>query len=293
MICVPPQNPLVLALGWLGLSLLPSACSLAVDAGRSQCRSETDCTTGANALAAARCVNGLCEARQEWSCVDVPAAQQRELAGASVGVALPVVDLQARPPGTALEASLCRKLDVNCEAPTQVMSMSGSGDYTLELPSEFDGYLSVRGESVVPTLYFLSPPLEPGERLPTLTLLTESLIGSLAAQLDVPLIEERGLALFSIQDCDGLLSSGVAFEAREADASTTRFYNLDGLPAVPAAVTGTEGSGGFLNVPAGPLTVDARLPDGAAPLASASVWVRPGFISYGRLRPAFASESGF
>jgi hypothetical protein len=292
MIRVSPQIPLALALGWLGLSLLPSACSLTVDAGRSQCRSETDCTAGANALAAARCSDGLCEARQEWSCVDAPAAEP-ERASTSVDVALPVVDLLPRQAGAALEASLCRKLDVNCDAPTQVMSMSGSGEYTLELDSGFDGYLSVRGESVVPTLYFLSPPLQPGERLPTLTLLSESLMSSLAAQLDVPLIEERGLALFSIQDCDGLFSSGVAFEAREADASTIRFYNFDGLPAVPALVTGTEGSGGFLNVPAGPLTVEARLPDGTTPLASASVWVRPGFISYGRLRPALASESGF
>jgi hypothetical protein len=107
------------------------------------------------------------------------------------------------------------------------------------------------------------------------------------------LIEGRGLALFSIQDCNGAFSPGVAFEAHEADAATTRYYDLDGLPAVPAAMTGPDGSGGFLNAPPGPLSVEARLPDGAVPLASASVWVRPGFISYGLLRPALAREGGF
>jgi hypothetical protein len=287
MIRLPPTPSLVLALGAAGLSLLPSGCSLALDAGRAQCQAERDCTSASGALAAARCVDGLCEARPEWSCVSGPVSPQVP-ASTSVDVALPVVDLQARQAGAPLEASLCRKLDVNCDAPTQSMTMSGTGEYPLSLESDFEGYLSVRGASVVPTLYFLSQPLEPGERLPTLTLLSADLMGSLAAELGVPLVEGRGLALFSVQDCNGAFTPGIALEAREADAETTRYYDLDGLPVVPATVTGAEGSGGFLNAPPGLLSVDARLPDGAAPLASASVWVRPGFISYGRLRPALA-----
>ena len=74
-------------------------------------------------------------------------------------------------------------------------------------------------------------------------------------------------------------------------ASTTSSTSIP-LTAVPATETGADGSGGFINVPVGPLSVDARLPDRAVPLASASVLVRPGFISYGSLRPPPASPAG-
>jgi hypothetical protein len=289
MLRLPPTRPLVPVIGMAWLSLLPLGCSLALDASRVQCQNERDCTSEPGGLAAARCVDGLCEARPEWSCVNGPGSTLA--ASSSVDVALPVVDLLARDAAEPIEASLCRKLDVNCEAPTQSMTMSGTGDYPLSLERGFEGYLSVRGGAVVPTLYFLSQPLEAGERLPTLTLLSEAVMGSLAAELGVPLMEGRGLALFSVQDCDGALTPGIALEAHEADAETTRYYDRDGLPTVPAAVTGAEGSGGFLNAPPGPLSVEARLPDGSAPLASASVLVRPGFISYGRLRPALGRES--
>jgi hypothetical protein len=291
MIRVPPNRSVLLALGSAGLSLLLEGCSLALDAGRSQCQADADCAS-ATTLAAARCADGLCESRPEWQCANAAPAARFGDESTSVDVALPVVDLLVRQPGVSVEASLCRKLDVNCEAPTQSMTMGGTGEYPLRLESGFEGYLSVRGDSVVPTLYFFSPPLVEGERLPTLTLMSESLMGSLAQELGVPLLEGRGLALFTIQDCSGAFSPGIAFEAREADATTTRFYDVDGLPAVPATETGADGSGGFINVPVGPLSVDARLPDRAVPLASASVLVRPGFISYGSLRPPPASPAG-
>jgi hypothetical protein len=290
MIRVPPNHRPLLSLGSAGLSLLLGGCSLTLDASRSQCQADVDCA-GATALTAPRCLDGLCETRAEWRCTSADAAPRLADQSTSVNVALPVVDLLARQ-GVSLEASVCRKLDVNCEAPTQSMAMGGTGEYPLRLESGFDGYLSVRGESVAPTLYFFSPPLVEGERLPTLTLMSESLMGSLARELGVPLIAGRGLALFTVQDCSGAFSPGVTFEAREADATTTRYYDIDGLPAVPAAATGPAGSGGFLNVPLGPLSVDARLPDAAVPLASTSVWVRAGFISHGNLRPPPASPGG-
>jgi hypothetical protein len=293
MIRIPSNSSIVLALSRAWLSLLLAGCSLAIDASRTQCDIDLDCTTGAKALTAARCVDGLCDVRPEWQCANGAAAvSSPEAERTSVAVALPVVDLLTQRSGAVLEASLCRKLDVNCEAPTQSMTMNGTGDYPLELETGFEGYLSVRGDSVVPTLYFLSPPLEAGERLPTLTLMSESLMGSLALELGVPLLEGRGLARLTVQDCNGGFSPGVTLEAREADAATTRFYDVDGLPVVPAAATGAQGSGGFINAPAGLLSVEARLTDASTPLASGSVLVRPGFISYGRLRPVPSSPDG-
>jgi hypothetical protein len=101
----------------------------------------------------------------------------------------------------------------------------------------------------------------------------------------------RGHAQFSVEDCNATPSSGVSLEAREADAETTRFYALDGLPDTWATSTSSDGIAGFLNAPAGMLTVSARWGDGGAALGSASVLIRPGFISFGRLSPVYLSAA--
>lgn len=265
------------------LAGLQAACSMMVDADRAQCESDADCMTGPAALAAGACVEGLCEARAEWGCgATLDAAT---LAAEGVEVALPVVDLAPRAPGASVEASLCHKYDVSCEAPSLTMRMDESDELLLHIEPGFDGYLSVRGDELVPTLYFLSQPLVTGERLPALTLLSPALLDALALEMHVTLLPDRGLGLFTIQDCSGTFSSGVAFEAQPADEGTVAFYDVDGLPTASATSTGRTGSGGFINAPAGPLTVTARLETGALPVASASVLIRPGFVSHGRLMP--------
>jgi hypothetical protein len=265
----------------LALALSNASCSLTVDASRSQCRMDRDCMTGPSALAAGVCVDGLCDARSEWLCSgEAPSAS----ASGGVEVSLPIIDLLARGAGAELEASLCRKLDVSCDAPTRTMTMHATGELSLELEAGFDGYLSIRGADLVPTLYFLSPPLVSGERLPALTLIGRSLMAALALEMQVDLLPDRGVGLFTVQDCEGAFAPGVELEAQPADGVTTRFYDIDGLPTVAAALTGRTGSGGFMNAPAGPLSVVARLAGSDAHLTAASVLVRPGFVSYGRLR---------
>jgi len=268
------------------LALLLSACSVMVDAGRSQCRTDLDCTTGPHALAAGSCLDGLCGLRTGWSCADNAVPIPQSAAGMEVDIALPVVDLLARDPALPLSANVCHVLDVNCEAPTQTLTMAGSGDLALRLESGFEGYLSIAGDGIVPTLYFLNPPMQMGERLPALTVMSPSSMESLARDMDVVPLLDRGLALLSVQDCDAGMSAGVELAAREADAQTTRFYGVDGLPTVNASVTSVDGSGGFMNAPPGLLTVDAHLPGGEAILASTSVLIRAGHISYGRLLPS-------
>jgi hypothetical protein len=266
----------------LALSLSNASCSLTVDAGRAQCHMDRDCMTGPSALAAGVCIDGLCDARSEWLCSgEAPSAS----AAGDVEVSLPIIDLLARQNGAELEASVCRKLDVSCDAPTQTMTMRATGELPLELEAGFDGYLSIRGADLVPTLYFLSPPLVSGERLPALTLIGRSSMAALALEMQVDLLADRGVGLFTVQDCEGAFAPGVEIEAQPADGVIMRFYDVDGLPSVAASLTGRTGSGGFMNAASGPLSVVARLPGSEAPLTAASVLVRPGFVSYGRLRP--------
>jgi hypothetical protein len=272
---------------WLGP--FAAGCSMWVDSDREQCLSNADCTTVSHGLVAGMCVQGLCETRPEWSCASQPSHASEATTG-SVDVAVPLRDLLGEPSGRLLEAKLCHKLDINCEVPEQMPTWDGTGDLELTLAADFEGYLSISGDSVIPTLYFLSPPLLSGEQLPALTLMSPALMESLALEMDVALMGERGHAQFSIEDCNGVLSDGVALEAREADAETTRFYGVDGLPDTRATSTSRDGVAGFLNAPAGALTVNARWGEGGAALGSASILIRPGFVSYGRLSPVHLAD---
>src|SRR5690606_37133049 len=141
----------------------------------------------------------------EWECASgltssAPLASPSP--AASVEVALPVVALSPRAPASRLEASLCWKYDVGCDAPaetidmTQTLGTDPADELLLRVEPGFDGYLSVRGDELVPTLYFLSPPLVAGERLPALTLLSPGLLEALSAQMQVGLLPDRGLGLF-------------------------------------------------------------------------------------------------
>jgi hypothetical protein len=273
----------------LGLAPFAAGCSMWVDSDRDQCLSNADCSTTSHGLVAGMCVQGLCETRPEWSCANQPAYASAATTG-SVDVAVPLRDLLGEPSDRLLQAKLCHKLDIDCEVPEQTPTWNGTGDLELTLAADFEGYLSISGEAVIPTLYFLSPPLLSGEQLPALTLMSPALMESLALEMDVALMGERGHAQFSIEDCNGVLSEGVSLEAREADTETTRFYGVDGLPDTQATSTSRDGVAGFLNAPAGALTVNARWGEGGAPLGSASILIRPGFVSYGRLSPVHLSD---
>jgi hypothetical protein len=273
------------------VSLL-TGCSALVDSERGQCSSDADCSGHGEALVAGMCLQGLCATRPEWSCATGAVGTGAGPSG-SVDVTVPLRDLLGQPSHGALEARLCHKVDVNCEVPEQIPMPSDAGEVALTLDSDFEGYLSVTGSSLIPTLYFLSPPLRSGERLPALTLMSPGLMESLALEMDVALMGARGHAQFSIEDCNAAPSPGVSLEAREADAETTRFYSIDGLPDTWARSTSSDGVGGFLNAPTGGLTVSARWGDDGATLGSASVLIRPGFISYGRLSPVHLSGADF
>lgn len=148
MIRLPLDSSLVSALGRVWVSLLPLGCSIALDAGRAQCQAERDCTAGAEALMAARCVDELCETRPECSRVNAPAP----LAPASptVDVAPPVVHLLVPQAAGPRQARLCQKLDLDCEAPTQSMTLSGSGDHPPSLEPGPTRYYDVDGLPAVP-----------------------------------------------------------------------------------------------------------------------------------------------
>jgi hypothetical protein len=274
-------------LGLLGCVSV-SACSLTVDASRAQCASDLDCTTGVHALPGGVCIDSLCEVKPEWSCLSLEAAEPAldiQAPGATLDVVLPVIDLVTQAPVPGLSAALCRKIDLNCQAPLARIFSNTDGAFELQLEQDFEGYLEIEAPDVVPGLYFFSPPLVAGERLPTLAVLSPTMMGSLMDELDAQPATGRGNALLTTQNCAGALSAGVVYETADAGPETRRFYAADGLPSVHATHTDASGYGGFLNLPAGPVSVASLVDESALPLASVSLLVRAGFITYGRILP--------
>jgi hypothetical protein len=271
------------------LAWCSTGCSLTVDASRAQCNTDSECNTGPGALAGGFCRDALCDVKPEWSCLN--GAGQTDsaelLPGSSQGVdiQLAAVDLVDQAPVSALPASLCRKLDLSCDTPIQRLLSDSNGVYSLTLDADFDGYLQLEGPQVVPTLYFFSALPNTGGRLPTLTLMKPTMLDALMAEMDATLASERGVAILTAQDCMGSFSAGVAYETANADPETIEFYATDGLPSLHATSTDASGFGGFLNLPAGPVSVTGRLAESTLPLASVSVLVRSGFITYGHIVP--------
>jgi len=199
---------------------------------------------------------------------------------------LPVLDALTETPAGGVDATLCRKLDVNCDTPVAQMSTNAEGAFSLSMEEPFDGYLRIEAPGHLPTLYFLSTPLWSGERLPAISLLDAAAADSLVSDLDVELSTEGGVALLTTQDCLGGFTAGVTYEAAAADPSTRVFYATDGLPSIRAEHTDDSGSGGFVNLPAGPVSVGGHLAGAENPFATVSLLIRPGFVSYGRLAPS-------
>jgi hypothetical protein len=283
-----------------------SACSLSVDAERVQCLTDLDCTKGNRGLSAGVCVESLCEVAPEWSCLlgreatraedaatasdgaldatapEVPASPLAE--PTLVDVSLPILDMPGLTPAIGLAARLCRKLDVDCAAPLAEINDS-EGAFSFSVESPFEGYLRIDAPERLPVMYFLNPPLRDGEALPPVSLMDEASMGDLMQGLDIELSPEHGIAVLTTEDCLGGYSPGVVYETSSADMLTRTFYALDGLPSASVAQTDASGYGGFVNLPSGSVSVSGRLSTSEQPLATISLLIRPGVISYGRVAP--------
>jgi hypothetical protein len=283
-------KPWMAQVGAAGIGWFSAGCSLTVDANRAQCNTDSECNTGPAALAGGFCNDALCDVKPEWSCLNgAPeidsGAREPSASSQALEIRLPAVDLVDLAPVGALPARLCRKLDLNCDAPIQSLASDADGVFSLTLDAAFDGYLELEGPTVVPTLYFFSPALNAAGRLPTLTLMKPAMLESLMEEMDATLSTDRGVAILTAQNCMGAFSAGVAYETADADPETIEFYATDGLPSLRATRTDTSGFGGFLNLPAGPVSVTGTLTESSLPLASVSVLVRSGFITYGHIVP--------
>jgi len=107
-------------------------------------------------------------------------------------------------PLAGVDARLCRKLDINCEAPeSDVVTSGDDGMVAFDVPSGFTGYVFFTREDRAPGLYFFNPAITKDTTIASVPLGTPGIVSLLTAQTGSPQIPERGLVLLLTENCTG------------------------------------------------------------------------------------------
>jgi hypothetical protein len=249
------------------------------------CYLDTDCTARGVEYVGGRCLSGQCRPNPRWRCEPPPPPPT---APQSVMKQLKILlrDSLSLSPLPNLPVVVCQKLDLLCAAPT-IQTKTGSDGYlTLDVPSNFAGYVKVEYGNYQPAMYFL-PPVFPadGELQPFPLLTSGVIIDALAFALGAGIDDRRGHMMLIAEDCSGAALPGVRFSSPQKDATTVQFYVRDLLPSTSATETAEIGNGGYLNFPAGTAVLTLTKVDDGLKLTTASVHVRPNFISVAYIRP--------
>jgi hypothetical protein len=236
----------------------------------------------------------------------------------SVNVTVPFFDLINMKPFLNVGIRACPKLDVTCSRPIgPVVAADSAGIATISVPALFDGYAQVvdlvgqdAGDSdagnpdasdlgdapsaesggssarLIPSLLFFNPPLVKDTQYRIVPLFGASDIQVLAAAEGNTWDQsQHGMLFTGMLDCSLKPAAGVTWDASIVDASSRRFYLINGLPDEAASATDSSGFGGLLNAPPGTITITATVRATGKRIGSATVLVRPGVASYTYLAP--------
>lgn len=216
----------------------------------------------------------------DWSCLGRAGTAPIPLAigQGRIVYSVQALDFTTRQPSRGLMARACALADVQCAEPVSPwLPTDDQGWIDITLSQGFVGYLEFQGEGRAPATFYLGEPLNESTTLnyPIYAIAQEGLI-ALAGILGITLDPQLGLVALRTFDCGGVTAPNVAFAKSGAGE---RWYIADGLPTVTATTTGSDGYGGFANVPPGVASVDALAPTGVSVSGARSMVVRPGSFS--------------
>jgi hypothetical protein len=215
-----------------------------------------------------------------WSCLGPSriTAPPAMAAQGRVLYSMQLVDITTRRLALEVRTRACTIADVECADPvTPWLTPDDQGWVDLTLFEGFVGYFEVDAEGLVPGLIF------PGETINVSTtlnypvfVLTASSFVALAGSIG--LAQDPALGAIAIRsfNCEGVTASDVALSTAAAGDG---WYFADGLPSATATKTGSEGYGGFINVPPGVVAVDALAPTGSSVSGERTLVVRTGWFS--------------
>lgn len=195
-------------------------------------------------------------------------------------------------PVVGVRVKACASLDPECTSPFAEGDTSAAGDIILDIPRHFRGYLHVpvgpdSFKDMAPTLLPIYPPPEKDSDLavepaagtvPFLVSLAELnyLLGQVGTSTDPNLGHVLGLTT----DCTGTPAAGVSLRASARDPKTLQYYyEGNGTPSITAQESDSTGNAGFLNFPAGVISMETQVPAIARKAGSYSVLVKKGWVT--------------
>lgn len=265
----------------LALSVVGLGCSAVVDASRAQCKTTADCTSRGAEFASSVCENSMCVELDPWSCTDHPTPTPSS--SMPVAVDFSLMDPITQGPIVGVNASLCGKLDVDCQAPMATTKSDADGIVRLDVAPLFDGFVLLSAQGRDPTMVFLPAAVEPVS-LGTVPLTTPLVSDGLGATLGVKVNSEKGRVLVTTTGCDRQPVGGVTVVGDNMGDDAARFYAVGGLPTFSEPSTDASGFAGFINVEPGQVTIHASLEDGTA-VGRVGLIIRAGYVSVRRIQP--------
>jgi hypothetical protein len=270
----------------LAAALVPLGCSLLLSTPGEQCTEDSDCASLGSAFAGTKCVKSTCQTppappNPTWGCVGHVEPPD---GGAMVEVTVQLLDLISMMPAPGLTADLCSKYDPPCANPLETnLAPDATGNVTVTVASDFEGYLLVQGSNYLTTLVFLDQVAMP--KNPVVLLLTPGVEMGIAGQANVTLDPSAGLLLMRTTSCQYAPAAGVSLTISPSDMQTG-FYVVNSVASPNATETDTSGNAGFANVEPGTPTITATLGPGGEAMGQITTLVRPGAVTYQILRPS-------
>jgi len=204
--------------------------------------------------------------------------------------------------GVTVEA--CYASDTSCSsayAQGTTDATDAGGSATLAVPPslighglEANNYLQATMSGAIPTLYFWGFPISQPDEGFIFALGSQAEWEQVLAleQNNVTWESDRGTVVFHVNGCGPGDGIGVQVSLDAMDSATHQFYMQAGTPsftatetAGPATAQSAAGSGGFVNVAAGIVTLTATPLAIGKPSSHATVLVRAGAVTFANLFP--------
>lgn len=215
----------------------------------------------------------------DWSCLG-SAPQQMFRSGTAAGH-FRIVELLDDSPLEGVTVRSCARSDESCASPLDEGMTDESGEVTIDVTTAEQRFIEVEGPGMLPVLSFNNGPPKSAAFDERIRVLAPDTFAGLEAILGTTGDPARGHAGVQANDCAGKEAVGVIFELDVADASTIiGYFGESGIPETDLVETTVDGRAAVANIPAGPVTLSARLAKSGELIGTRTFFVRPALIHF-------------
>jgi len=209
---------------------------------------------------------------KRWGCLD-PSFAPPPVAPSSepvVTLASVVLDYATQMPLQGLSVKFCTNMDPDCPGASQAIPVPGTMDLVTAVPIRTGslGYLRQEAPGHVPQDYFLLAPMLVNDATYTgpanvFFLVSNTAISGFINDVGINVDPTLGIISVAIVDCNGARVEGAKVTLPELgsrpELRSATGYALNNRFPRPDAVTDSDGNAGVVNVPLGPVAIEATV----------------------------------